>query len=275
MAADGPRSSRPDDAAKCQATRAIAAQVDWPCEVHQLFREHNLGCKRAVSGAIDWFFAQEQAGIVLEDDCVPDPTFFDFCDEMLDRYRDDERVGLICGANFQFGRKHGDASYYFSRYAHVWGWAAWRRTWQRYSKDIPDWPSFRRQGGLKRVFGSEHAQQRFWRHQLDAVHAGKIDTWDYQLNYALWRQGMLSIVPQHNLIRNIGFGAEATHTTGAGPLADMAVTPIEFPLRHPASVERCVAADNHVGEQLFSLTIAAQAIGLLRSVLKRLKVKAS
>lgn len=273
MAADGPRSTRPDDAAKCEATRAVVAQVDWPCEVRQLFREHNLGCKRAVSGAIDWFFEHEEAGIILEDDCVPDPTFFAFCDQILERYRDDERIGLVSGVNYQFGRKHGDASYYFSRYAHVWGWATWRRMWRHYSSEIPDWPSFRARGGLKRVFGSRRAEQSFWRAHLDAVHAGRIDTWDYQLNYAIWRQGMVSILPQHNLIRNIGFSADATHTTEPGRFTEMVVAPLSFPLRHPAKVETSPAADDYTAEQMFKLTPVARALALLRVVQQRLGIK--
>jgi hypothetical protein len=276
VAADGTRPDRPGEAQRCEETRRVATAVDWPCEVKTLFREHNLGCKRAVAGALDWFFECEEEGVILEDDCVPDLSFFRFCDDLLERYRTDERVALISGDNFQFGRVHGDSSYYFSRYAHIWGWASWRRTWRHYDRDIKSWPAFRDGGGLEKVFATSPRQVGYWRRHLDAVHRGKIDTWDYQVNFMVWAQRMMTVMPQKNLVRNIGFGTDATHTTEPSKFADMRAEQLDFPLRHPSSYDTCSIADDYTGEQMFSPPpFAARVIRKLKSTWRhRMRAKA-
>jgi hypothetical protein len=274
VAADGPRTTRAGEAEQCALTRQVVMAVDWDCKVQTLFRDENLGCKQAVSRAIDWFFEHEEEGIILEDDCLPVPSFFRFCDEMLERYRSDPRVGLVSGDNFQFGREYGSASYYFTRYAHIWGWASWRRAWLHYDRDARIWPAFRDAGGLQRVFGSRRAEIQHWRAVLDDLYAGKIDTWDHQLNLTLWSQGMVSVVPQRNLIRNIGFGEGATHTKSVSKFADMAVKEMEFPLRHPTSFETCSAADDYTAAQAFVKPLAGRMVGKLKAACKRLLVQA-
>ena len=269
VAADGARPNRPGEAQRCEETRQVATAVDWPCEVKTLFRDKNLGCKQAVSQALDWFFECEPEGVVLEDDCVPDPSFFQYCDELLEHYRDDERIALISGDNFQFGRVYGESSYYFSRYCHIWGWASWRRAWRRYDRDIKAWPAFRDGGGLERVFGGRPREARYWRRILDEVHQGKIDTWDYQWNFAVWAQSMLTILPQKNLVKNIGFGVDATHTTGRSKFADMRAEQLDFPLRHPATFETCSAADDNTAEQMFVLPLSVRVLNKLQSLLRR------
>ncbi|QPN64388.1 glycosyltransferase family 2 protein [Synechococcus sp. CBW1004] len=178
VACDGPR---PDDAAElqaCAATRQlIETAIDWPCELTLLLREENRGCRRGVSEAIDWFFAQVEEGIVLEDDIVASPAFFAFCSELLERYRDDRRVGVISGSNFQPQRPRDGASYYFSIYNHCWGWASWRRAWAAYDADLQGWPAFRDQGWLEDLGGRRFA--RYWTSCLERVHRGDCDTWDY------------------------------------------------------------------------------------------------
>ena len=136
IAADGPRSEQPDEADHCELARTIATKVDWDCEVKTLFRDQNLGIRIAVSQAIDWFFEQEPEGIILEDDCLPDQSFFWFCKELLEKYRNDTRIMHIGGTNFQFGKNRTNYSYYFSRYAHIWGWASWRRAWEYYDEKL-------------------------------------------------------------------------------------------------------------------------------------------
>jgi hypothetical protein len=266
VAADGARAGRPEEAERCAATRRIATAVDWPCEVKTLFRDRNLGCKHAVSSAIDWFFENEAEGIILEDDCLPDPSFFPYCDQLLEHYRDDERVALISGDNFQFGARHGDASYYFSRYVHIWGWASWRRVWQHYDREARNWPAFQARGGLGKVLGSRPREIRHWEHIFSAVHAGRIDTWDYQLNLAIWSHGMVSVLPQQNLISNIGFGADATHTNGVSKFANMAVEPMAFPLRHPQSRDTAVAADDFTASQMFLRPLAARVLSKVNAL---------
>ena len=269
VAADGARSNRPGEEQRCEQTRRVATAVDWPCEVKTLFREKNLGCKQAVSQALDWYFECEEEGVVLEDDCVPDPSFFRYCDELLEYHRNDDRVALISGDNFQFGRMYGESSYYFSRYCHIWGWASWRRAWRRYDRDINAWPAFRDNGGLERVFGTRPREVRYWRRILDEVHQGKIDTWDYQWNFAVWAQSMLTILPQKNLVKNIGFGVDATHTTGRSKFADMRAEKLDFPLRHPSSFETAAIADDYTAEQMFVPPLSARVLNKLQSVLRR------
>ena len=139
VASDGPRDGNSDDKKKVTKVREIATKVDWPCEVKTLFRDKNLGCKKGVSTAITWFFEHEEQGIILEDDCVPNLDFFTFCENLLQRYDKDERISTITGNNFQDGKWRGNASYYFSKYNHCWGWATWRRSWKNYDGDIKFW----------------------------------------------------------------------------------------------------------------------------------------
>ncbi len=267
VAADGPRRDRAGEAARCEETRRIATEVHWQCQVKTLFRSENLGCKQAVSQGIDWFFQNEQQGIILEDDCLPNPTFFRYCDELLDYYHDDHEIGLISGDNFQLGRTYGNSSYYFSRYSHIWGWASWRRTWQLYDRNATAWPSFDAAGGLERVLGNRRREIRHWRGIFSAVHANKIDTWDYQLNLTMWVNRMRAILPQRNLISNIGFGADATHTKRISKYADMATEDMAFPLQHPTDRTECAAADNYTAERIFLQPLPQRVWGQIRGTL--------
>jgi hypothetical protein len=171
---DGPRANCSGEAEKVAATRAIIKRVDWDCEVLTNFSEVNLGCKRRISGGIDWVFEQVEAAIFLEDDCLPDPTFFRFCQEMLERYHHDQRIGMISGDNFQFGRRHNDDSYYFSKYVHVWGWASWRDRWAgSYDVTMAKWPRIRDEGWLRNMVGNRR-EAAYWQNRFDG-YIGEID----------------------------------------------------------------------------------------------------
>ncbi|MDR1162513.1 MAG: glycosyltransferase family 2 protein [Candidatus Accumulibacter sp.] len=235
VVADGPRTDRPGEAERCAEARAVVEKLDWECEVSTNYSESNLGCKERVSSGIDWVFEHAPEAIILEDDCLPHPSFFRFCDEMLECYRDDARVGMINGCNFQFGRAHVDASYHFSRCVHVWGWATWRRAWRFYDKNATAWPLLRQNDRLAHVF-PRVSDYRHWKKIFDRVHRGEIDTWDYQWNLSLWSQSLLCVAPDVNLVSNIGFGKDATHTKIGGITSDMAVEAMRFPLEHPAFV---------------------------------------
>ena len=232
VVADGPRPDRPGEAEKVAAVRAIIEQVDWPCEVLKNYSDVNLGCKRRVSGGLDWVFANVKEAIILEDDCLPHPTFFPFCEELLEKYRDDERIMQINGCNFQFGRKRGEASYYFTRYAYVWGWASWRRAWQHYDVDIKEWTALKNKDEFLRIFSCRD-EREFWKVRWDKVADGKIDAWDYQWSFACLVRQAFGIVPNVNLISNIGFGPDATYAVGVSIMADMPAAAMEFPLVHP------------------------------------------
>lgn len=235
VAADGPRPNRPDDEAACRECRRLAEQVDWPCAVRTLFRETNLGCRAAVSSAITWFFEQVEAGIVLEDDCLPDPSFFPFCAELLERYRDDERVTTISGMGYRRPGLCGRDSYAFTTYQLIWGWATWRRAWRRYEPTLERWPYLSDPAWLRRHLGNARAAC-IWSQLVAAYRRQQVDTWDYPWNFSCWAHGGLGIVPAVNLVDNIGFGPGGTHTTeGDSQLAP--ATALPFPLRHPRRVK--------------------------------------
>lgn len=245
IAADGARASRVGEAATVQAVRDyVVSHIDWECEVKTLFREQNLGCKYAVSSAISWFFENEEMGIILEDDCLPDPTFFNFCQELLERYRHDERIAIISGDNFQFGHRMNNDSYYYSNFSHIWGWASWRDRWQNdYDVEMKDWPRIRDEGRMADWYCSK-AEQDYWANIFEPVYQGRVDTWDYQWLFASRLNGRLAVMPNVNLISNIGFGVDATHTTGGSVLANMAVEKMQFPLKHPVGVFASVMLDS-------------------------------
>jgi hypothetical protein len=242
VAADGPRAAKAGEKALTDAARATAVAIDWPCEIQTLFRDENLGCRRAVSEAIDWFFANEEEGVVLEDDCVPEPSYFQFANELLARYRNDSRVMIVGANHFQGAAHQPPHSYYFSRYNHCWGWASWRRAWQMYDREMSLWPALRETDWLLGVGSGSRAFQRYWTGIFDQAYAGKVDSWAYRWTFSCWSQNGLSILPARNLVKNIGFDSDATHTAGTGHLS-LELERVEFPLVHPPCMVRDVEAD--------------------------------
>lgn len=249
VAVDGVRMGHPTDMVRVAECIATLDEIDWPCTVHRLIRNQNLGCKLAVSSAIDWFFQQVPEGIILEDDCLPDPTFFSFCADLLTRYRSDERVMHISGANLYQGRTWGDASYFFSPIPHIWGWATWRRAWQHYDVQMTGYPDFEQSGGIERTVPDQDSVH-YWKRALSATFGGTINTWDYQWVYAIWRKGGLCITPNHNLITNIGFGKDATHTITVSPFANMPTKALPA-ITHPAGRNIDTAALTYIVRSLY------------------------
>jgi hypothetical protein len=211
IAADGPRLDFPDDELLCQQTRAVVKDIDWDCEVKTLFRDENAGCKAGVSSAADWFFSHEEEGIILEDDCLPANSFFKFCDVLLDKYREDTRIRHITGCNLQNDKKWGDGSYYFSNMTHVWGWASWKRAWKDYDRTLSKYSEKDAKILMSVVFEDPFIVES-WVNIFNEVKAGKINAWGYQLDFANYFNNGLTIIPNQNLISNIGFGVNATHT---------------------------------------------------------------
>lgn len=242
VVADGSRPDRPGEGELCAAARAVIEGVDWPCKVMKNYSDTNLGCKRRVSSGLDWVFDTVEEAIIVEDDCLPHPTFFRFCEELLERYRDDERVAMISGDNFQFGKRRTEYSYYFSIYPHIWGWASWRRTWNLYDVGMHTWPEIRDGGWLADIF-SDGGTARYWSDIFERTYQNEIDTWDHQLTFSLCSRRSLIILPNINLVANIGFGAGASHTSGASFVANLPVDPMVFPLRHPPFMARDTVAD--------------------------------
>lgn len=250
---DGPRADRPDDVSRVNEVREIIARgVDWPCAVHTNYAERNLGCGRRVSSGLDWVFAQEQEAIVLEDDCLPDPTFFRFCAELLARYRDDMRIAQIAGCSFQEQVQGGLPSYYFSRYPHCWGWATWRRAWRLYDHSMQAWQSDRG-GDWFAEYVKDREERKYWEKRFDDTLRGKMDSWAYRWTIAVWRERCSGILPYRNLVANIGIGTGSTHTDGSDRMGPQPLAPMLFPLAHPTGFERDTTADDRTGRLMFRL----------------------
>ncbi len=247
--ADGPRPGRPDDVEKCAATRKVIERVDWECEVKTNFADENLGCGMRPATGISWVFEHVDRAIFLEDDCVPHPSFFRFCDEMLERYADDERVMMVSGNNFLPDGGPMARSYTFFRFLNLWGWASWRRAWKHYDFAMESWPRHRNSGWMRAV-SDDPRVLAFWRRVFDSVytHISLRDIWDYQFAYAVMKQGGFGIAPSRNLVSNIGWGEDATHTTGESGLANLPAVEMPFPLDHPP----VVAYDRGYDEQVFN-----------------------
>jgi hypothetical protein len=251
LIADGPRPDHPDDGPRCAAVRDIVARVDWPCQVERLFADTNLGCGRRPASGLSWVFEQVEEAIVLEDDCVPNPTFFRFCEELLERYRTDARVMNISGTNWQ--GPCPPHSYFFSIFNITgWGWATWRRAWQYYDPAVRLWPELRDTAWLLDLVRDPRVAQLFaWAFERAYVTQGDLDFWDYQWTFTCWAQHGLSILPTTTLVENVGFGPEATHMTwGEDVRARLPTGAMAFPLRHPATMVREHAAEQYIMEHV-------------------------
>ena len=239
--ADGPRDS--DDEAMCAATREITENVTWPCDVRRDYATENQGSRTRISGGLDWVFSQVEEAIILEDDCLPDPTFFRFCSELLERYRHDDRVGQIAGSSFVRDACVPPESYYFSRYPMIWGWATWRRSWQELDIDMAHWPEVKAAGRHFLLFPTRR-EALYYEEIWDEVHAGRMDVWGLQWLFTRLIHGTVSVVPSVNLVSNLGFGVAATRTLDRNsPGAEFPLSSLEFPLNHPSVTIVNVEAD--------------------------------
>jgi hypothetical protein len=250
VVADGPRPTRSEDFPLCEATRKIVAAPDWPCELLTNFAADNLGCRRRLSSGLDWVFQHCPEAIILEDDCLPCPSFFPFCAAMLERYRDDPRIMHVSGDNFQGGVWRGQGSYYFSRYSLSWGWASWRRAWSHYDVDLTSWPAALEERWLESIL-DDADEIGYWTDIFSKLYRREIDTWDYQWLFACWRQNGLSILPNENLVTNIGAGPDATHFRSEHSTLGIPTRELDVSA-HPAAVIRDREADRftfreHIG----------------------------
>jgi hypothetical protein len=234
IGADGPHADHPDDARRCERAREVATRVEWDCEVRTLFRNKNLGCKEAVSSAITWFFEHVDEGIILEDDCVPDPSFFPYCEYLLEKYRGDTRVSMVSGQNPLGTWKEDECSYHFSNFGGIWGWGTWSSMWQMYEvEEEATSPSHVRKV-LETSLG-ERLQVAVRSQGVQRALTGDLDSWGYQWFYARILNHTLAAVPARNLVTNVGFGKEATHTTN-GERELQEARSLDFPLTPPVGV---------------------------------------
>jgi hypothetical protein len=251
VVADGFRADRPGEADRCAAVREIVSKVDWPCRVETNFADANMGCRRRVISGLNWAFSLVEEAIVLEDDCLPDQSFFLFCAELLERFRHNPKIGMIAGFNYE-GSFRYPYSYYFSPLVPIWGWATWRRAWQQYDEHMESWPGTRREGLLERLFPSRRVVG-YWEKTFDSMHSGTgPNTWDYQWTFTNWSHNWLNIVPATNMVENIGFGNDATHTTKANSLSDIKADVMKFPLRHPPTVSCWQTRTMTIQKKVFS-----------------------
>ncbi len=247
VAADGSRAKKIGEKELCEKTREIIKLVDWPCEVKTLFRDENLGCKKAVSSGISWFFENVEEGIILEDDCLPNQSFFPFAEMMLEKYRAYENIMHITGGNFQFGNVRGDiddrADYFFSHSVHIWGWATWKRAWNKYDLEMSDLEQTIDSGKIQSLFDDKQVSN-FWISLFRHIKNKNIDTWDTAWAYTVLKYGGLAINPNKNLIENIGFGNNATHMDEKNSnMLQKAETFNISTLRHPSSIKADNEAD--------------------------------
>jgi len=239
IAADGPRENIEGELEKCKAVREyVLNSIDWDCKVKTLFREKNLGCGKAVSEAITWFFEQEEKGIILEDDVLPSLSFFWFCEELLERYKDDMRIWHIGGCNFQDGKIRGDGDYYFSSMNHVWGWASWADRWKYYDFELKNINDDRFIENYWKGSALRYWKRIFWR-----MKNKEIDTWDYQWTFTMWYHQGFAILPNVNMIKNIGFGQDATHTVHEDKKFSKLTAQDLVLNQHPSKIERNTEAD--------------------------------
>ena len=264
VAADGARSDRIGENDLCAQVRSIATMVDWECQVETRFQNENLGCREAVSGAIDWFFEHEEEGIILEDDCLPAPAFFLYCQRLLEDFRDVEEVMMIAGSNFQSSDNQKLQQYYFSKVPHIWGWATWRRAWQHYDLGMADFEQFIRDKKWRELSEDLNICY-YWMKCFCGAYQGEINTWDYQWVYQILANGGYAITPGINLIKNIGVGSDATHTfSGYAPELSKMNTGQLSKLSAPEKIEHNANNDNYTYNRILNATFQIIRNPLLR-----------
>jgi len=248
LVSDGPRANKPEDAHLCAEVRAIFEEIDWKCNVSRNFSDTNLGSFKRNSSGLNWVFDTVEEAIILEDDCLPSLSFFRYCKELLERYRNDKRIGVISGNNFVApGAGQGDYSYFFSAYALTWGWATWRRVWQQVDLTMSRWEE-KAGKEMLRALHPQSVEWKYWLQLYGAIHSGqRKNAWDYQLILSSFRHSQLCIIPNINLISNTGYGVGATHCMDdSSRLANISRGDLEFPLIHPVSVVRCEEMDHAI-----------------------------
>ena len=251
FACDGPRVGVEDEEELVAAVRRTIDLIDWPCRIEKKIGDVNLGCKAGVASAIDWLFDNEEEGIILEDDCIPGRDFFEFCEQMLARYRNVEQVFAITGNNFQNGWLPADSTYYYSKYMHVWGWATWRRAWHSYDGDLTFLPELLSDAEWVSLHPNQK-ERTYWEKILQRVRRNEIDTWDYSWAASIWWSKGLVVTPQVNLVSNIGFGADATHTVSKdSAFANMSVGSMRE-YKAPRLQQASEVADEYVFATMFN-----------------------
>lgn len=266
IAADGPRSSCPDDTERCKEARIVTEHIDWPCEVRRKYSDENLGCDVSVPNAISWFFESVEQGLIFEDDCLPQKDFFQFCRELLEKYKDESKIMMISGNNFQNGQERSAASYYFSRYANTWGWATWKRAWKHYENDLKSYEKFKKNGGLQKILISQIARN-YWRNFFEKIRNGKYSFWDAKWTFSIWNNDGMAIVPNRNLVTNIGQDEFATHTKKTNKRTVVPNKELDWPLIHPTKIIANDMADDYIFRNIYYVSPLRRILNKLSSLI--------
>ena len=253
--ADGPRKNVDKDYHLCNKTREVVENIDWDCHVYKNYSEINLGTRVRPSSGLEWVFTKTDEAIILEDDCLPHPSFFEYCQTLLEHHKNNYNINMISGSNFISKYSNKNYSYYFSVFHHFWGWATWKRSWELFDLEMKSWPALKASKLLYQTIPDKKSA-KYWETLFDDVYNGKISTsWDYQWYYSSWKNKNLAIIPSVNLISNIGFGQGATHTKNPNHIrANVPFEEIRFPLVHPPEIKSDVRVDKIEAKTIFRFT---------------------
>lgn len=274
IAADGARPYVYGEKEKCDTSRSITELIDWPCELHTNFLEKNIGCDERVPSAISWFFENVDEGIIFEDDCLPGEGFFLFCQELLEKYKNTEKIMMISGNNFQKGIQRGDASYYFSHYSNTWGFATWKRAWANYDHSLGKCQSFMEKGEIYNILSSRK-QVRYWLKFFRKIRSGKYTFWDAKWNFSVLCNNGICIIPNKNLVTNIGHDHDGTHTHKKSDIVEIPIQELEWPLKHPSPLTPNIEADCYLFASIYDVSIIKKIENLIANAITHLKRKAT
>lgn len=238
---DGPVNA--DDVIKINAVKKTILRINWNCKILTNFNKINIGCRGSVSSGIDWFFSTEKMGVILEDDCLPNTSFFKFCEILLKRFRYNKKIYTISGSNFQ-NKITTDNDYYFTKYPHCWGWATWARAWKSYDQNLSFWTKWKKTDKWKKYIKLT-IEKKYWEKIFNNVLKKKIDSWAYVWTASVWYKNGVAIVPKTSLINNIGFDDRATHTQNSQTKSISNLKNLKFPLKHPKRIKIDIRADNY------------------------------
>ena len=265
---DGPRKNNLNDEKLIKNVKeSFNKLINWDCEIHKKYNKENLGCRVAMITAINWFFENESEGIILEDDCIPRKEFFPYCAELLQKYRNNHKVWTISGSNFQRGIKRGDGSYYLSKYFHCWGWATWRDRWSKIDSFMSTWPKAKETNSIKSIF-PDPLEFKYWNKIFDKFFVRKIpDTWDIEWTYTCFINQGYTIIPNYNLVKNIGFDQEATHTKYSIQNLPGIDKELILPINHPNFLIQDVLADRFTFYNFYRMNFKKRIKFILKKAL--------
>lgn len=248
FASNAPNPENAGEEQRVAEVRALIERIDWPCKLYTLFRNEHLSVKYSIPSAIDWFFETEEMGIILEDDCLPSDSFYPFCGELLEKYKDDEKIGFITAMNYleKFG---GSESYFFSEYPAIWGWATWKRVWLNYDLDMRELDVLLSSDKFIKSF-DDFREYKHWAKWFTKVALGRVNTWDAQVTYLSFKYRYLTITPKLNLLTNLGFGIDSNFTKNTkSPIARIKRFDMDTDLEHPDSKDHVVNSGYDIGRK--------------------------